>query len=292
MKYNVIHDGKDRESWLAARQNTLGASEAPGVCGVGRYSSPMKVFVDKTEGPEPFDSPITRFGRIFERQIAEDFAQATKRRVVLDGRMIASRRRPWQSCTLDARQYKDDRPDPGLVEIKTDLYGWGDGEIPIAYYTQVMHQFAVTGFKWGSVVMFNRTNCELVYRDLEPDPEFIRQMTLRESVFWHQHVLPGIPPSVEDEDATEATRLALLRLYPQHEVGETMTFTTKEMRARDKRAFAKENLARYTKMKDAAENVLKAAIGSAESGVFPDGSGFTFKVDKRGIRTLREKERI
>lgn len=290
--YTVVDDGKDRARWLEARANSIGASECAAVLGISRFSSPMKVFASKIEGEEHFDSPILRFGRIFERQIAKDFESASGRRLVLDGRMIASKSRPWQTCTLDARQYRDDRTDVGLVEIKTDLYGWGSGEIPLYYYAQVQHQFAVTGFKWGSVVMFNRASCELVYRDVAPDPEFIRRLTLRESQFWHRCVLPGIPPDVEDDDDTQATKEALLKLYPQSEEGETVALGVRAMRARDKRAFAKENIARYTSMKDAAENVLKAAIGKAERGVFPDGSGFTLKTDARGNRVLREKEKM
>ncbi len=290
--YRVLYKGRDRAVWLEKRGGTLGASEAAPVCGASRFSSPLGVYVEKVSGALPFDSPITRFGRIYEQEIAQDFREATGRKVKLDGRLIASRRRPWQSCTLDARQWSDEHEGPGLAELKTSLYGWDASGIPLEYWIQIQHQFAVTGFSWGSAVMFNRTNCETVHKDVYPDHAFIRRLTLRESQFWHRCVIPGIPPEVEDDDDTEATRKALLRMYPTGDPGKIVALGTKIMQARDRRTFAKENLASYTRIKKATENRIKAAIGSADGGVFPNGSGFTFKANKNGVRSLLEKERM
>ncbi|MCX4321231.1 MAG: YqaJ viral recombinase family protein, partial [Lachnospiraceae bacterium] len=37
-----------REKWLELRKQGIGGSDAGAVCGVNPYSSPMKVFQDKT----------------------------------------------------------------------------------------------------------------------------------------------------------------------------------------------------------------------------------------------------
>ena len=49
------------EEWLALRKTGLGGSDAGAVCGLNPYSSPMKVFRDKTtEETEEPDSEATK----------------------------------------------------------------------------------------------------------------------------------------------------------------------------------------------------------------------------------------
>lgn len=250
-------------------------------------------------GAEDFDSPVMRFGRIYEKQALTDFGHKTGRHVKQDGRLLASRKRPWQSCTLDAIQWKwmqmGRDPDRGLVEGKTSLYGWEaiDGKdsdgIPEEYWCQMQHQFAVTGFQWGSAVMFNRISCELVYEDVEPDPEYIAALIDIEEFFWYGNVMAGVPPAA---DAHESTKDALRRLYPCHEDGKVIAFEIEMFEKRDRRAWINEELAKLIDEKQGIENDIKAAIGDAEGASFPDGSGFTWKADKRGRKSLRAKERF
>jgi putative phage-type endonuclease len=293
--YRILDSGKDRVSWLAARQDTLGASEAAAVCGFSRFASPFSVYTDKVVGSEDFDNPVMRFGRIYEKQALQDFGRKTGRHVKQDGRLLASRKRPWQSCTLDAIQRSVEIIGRGLIEAKTSLYGWEaiDGKdsdgIPEEYWCQMQHQFAVTGFKWGSAVMFNRTSCEMVYEDVEPDPAYISALIDIEERFWHDNVLAGVPPAT---DAHEATKDALRRLYPCHTDGKVIAFEIEMFEKRDRRAWINEELAKLIDEKTGIESEIKAAIGDAEGASFPDGSGFTWKADKRGRKSLRAKERF
>ncbi|MGB5812039.1 MAG: YqaJ viral recombinase family protein [Polyangiales bacterium] len=291
--YKILDDGRDRERWLEARRNTLGASEAATVLGISKFSSPMKLYADKVLGSEHFDNPVMRFGRIFEEQIAHDFAVMLKRDVKLDGRLVHSKVRPWQSCTLDGRQWRGDRVDAGLLEVKTSLFGWEaihgkDSEgVPPEYYCQLQHQFAVTGLKWGSIVMFNRTSCDLVYQDVEPDPQYIALLTDAEHKFWHQNVLGGVPPA---PDAHEETAKAIARIYPQHVEGKTIKFEIDMLAKRDRLALLKKRLKEDDTERRGIENEFKSLLEDAERGNFPDGSGFTYKTNKNGARVFLMKE--
>ena len=52
-----------REEWLALRKTGIGGSDAGAVCGLNPYSSPMKVFWDKTtDKTEEQDSEAVRIG--------------------------------------------------------------------------------------------------------------------------------------------------------------------------------------------------------------------------------------
>ena len=284
--YRIVDAGKDRQAWLEARKNSLGASEAAAVMGISRFSSPMKVYADKVIGAEPFDSDVMRFGRIYEAQIAKDYSASTGRRVKLDGRLIIRATRSWQSCTLDAIQY-DEEKGRGLAEFKTSLFGWDADGIPEDYYCQIQHQFAVTGLPWGSAVMFNRTSCEMVYQDVEPDLAYIRRLIDEEEGFWFGNVLGGQPPG---PDAHKATRDALRRLYPTSEAGVVIPFEVALLEKRDRRAFLVARLKGDGEEKEGIDNAFKCALKDAERGEFPDGSGFSWKADKRGRRSFRAKE--
>lgn len=288
--YRIVDTGKDREKWLEARQPTIGGSEAPAVVGLSRFGSPLSLYTDKILGAEPFDNDIVRFGRIYERQIARDYAAATGRIIKLDGRLLVSRRYPWMSCTLDAVQWIDRdgrKRGRGLGEFKTSLYGWDENGIPPDNWCQIQHQFAVTMFEWGTAIMFNRTNCEMVHKDVYPDEKYIATLVEAEREFWFDNVIAGVAP---DADGHAATTKALKRLYPTHEAGELLAFPIEMLDARDRRAHIVETVFALSEEKVAIDNRFKQVIGDAEGGRFPDGTGFNYKANKNGVRSLRIKE--
>ena len=53
--------GMPKEKWLELRKQGIGWSDAGAVCGVTPYSSPIKVFLDKTSGEtEEIDNEAVR----------------------------------------------------------------------------------------------------------------------------------------------------------------------------------------------------------------------------------------
>lgn len=64
MKKLVSTLGLDHEEWLRYRKNGIGGSDAGAVCGLNPYSSPMKVYYDKTSDETgDFDNESMRQGR-------------------------------------------------------------------------------------------------------------------------------------------------------------------------------------------------------------------------------------
>ena len=54
-----------REEWLRLRRTGIGGSDAGAVCGLNPYSSPVKVYHDKTcDIPEEQDSEAVRQGHV------------------------------------------------------------------------------------------------------------------------------------------------------------------------------------------------------------------------------------
>ena len=141
-----------RAEWLAARQQTIGASDVPIILGLTppSWGSAADVWESKVSPPPDDDSTdnadVSR-GTMSESHIRELFRIETGL-VVLDGTGIifTSKKYPWLSCSLDAILL-DDKGDIVPVEIKSVRYTkkWAGEDIPIYYIYQMAVHLMVTG---------------------------------------------------------------------------------------------------------------------------------------------------
>lgn len=310
--YKVIDDGRQRDNWLQLRTQGLGASEIGAVCGVAPgYSSALKVWHEKTTGePDDADSAVMRFGRRYELLLANDLAEEYGLRFEMEGRLLASKRRPWQTCTLDAKVWDDEHGDePGLLELKSSLFGedWRTEGFPAHIRLQTEQQFAVTGFTWGMVGVFNRTNCLQWAHPIEPDMDLRRLIDDEGHTFWHDNVLGGKAPP---PDGSKSAKETLAKMFPVASPGAVVGLPTDAAGWAAERAGLREIKKDTVGRLDEIDQRLRMAIGDAEFGRFPDGSGFSLKnstrtsratcpecshefvTSKSEFRTLRDKANI
>ena len=298
-RYEVICDEKDRARWLRARRDGIGGSEAAAGLGVNPWSSPMNVFAEKSGS---FGDPVAndrspseyaRWGKILEPHMIHEFSVRTGRRVKREGRLLRSRSRPWQLCTLDARQTRTGARSPGSIEIKTTKFDW-DLEVPAGVYAQVQHGFAVTGWEYGSVACWNRTSCEFDIWDVTPDAEYIGELNDTEEKFWRDCV-QGIAPN---PDGSDATARAIRALYPKPVEGQVIRLGAHFLDVTDDLELVKEEIRSSKTRQQELETELKAAIGDSEAGLLPNGVLYTLKLQTRPeyvvaateFRVLRRKE--
>jgi len=284
MSWRTLHDGKDRVGWLAQRRNGIGGSDAAGVLCKSPWASPVSVFADKALPQEaPGDEPERFYwGRTLEPVIAEHYGRETGRKVAMMGSLLQNIDRPWQLVTLDALQTADDKDGPGFLEIKNTRWAMTDG-VPEHYWIQMQHQYAVTGYSWGSFAVLV-SGCEFFWCDVERDDDFIDNILIPEEAAFWQRVENGGP--TPPTDASKATTDALKRLFPTDN-GETVILP-REFDDDDRERL--EILAQERSLKEskaAIDNRLKAAIGDASYGVLPNGRTFTYKANKNGARALR-----
>lgn len=291
--YEVAHDGRDRAGWLRRRQDGIGGSDAAAILGVSPWSSALEVYVDKVGlvGDDDGGSEYARWGRKLEPIVLEEFRARTGRPVKREGRLLRSRRRPWQLTTLDARQHRPGTSGPGLLEVKTTMFGWE--RIPEDLWAQLQHQFSVTGFGWGSFAVWNRTTCEFNHIDVEPDRDYIGEMIEAEATFWTD-LCAGKAP---EPDSSEGTARALRVLYPEQVAGKVIQLNAEIEAIADELEACKVDAKGLDATKKRCETDLKAAIGDAEVGELPSGASYTFKVQHRrevvqaaaSFRVLRRK---
>lgn len=193
--------GLSHEEWLELRRTGIGGSDAAAVCGLNPYSSPMKVYLDKTGAhTENEDTESLRQGRDLEEYVAQRFMEATGLKVRRSNFMYRSVEHPFMIADVDRLIVGEDA---GL-ECKTasafNADKWKDGNVPIHYLLQCIHYMAVTGKRtwYIAVVLLGRG---FQYRRIEWDEKMIQKLVAAEEAFWETHVVPGVLPQPDGSEA-------------------------------------------------------------------------------------------
>lgn len=194
----------DTAEWLRLRKTGIGGSDAAAVCGMNPFSSPMKVFQDKTSGEiTEQDSEAVRQGHDLEDYVAKRFMEAAGVKVRCSNYMYRSVEHPFMIADVDRLVVGEDA---GLECKTASAYSadkWKDGEIPLHYVIQCMHYMAVTQkHTWYiAAVILGR---EFIYRKLEWNDEIIERLIEAEENFWKGYVEPGIIPPPDGSVACDA----------------------------------------------------------------------------------------
>lgn len=186
--------GLSNEEWLQLRKKGIGGSDAGAICGVNPYSSPMKVFWDKTEDQiEERNNEAIRIGHDLEQYVAQRFMEETGLSVRRSNYMFRSIEHPFMIADVDRLVVGEDA---GLECKTASAYNadkWKDGDIPIHYVMQCYHYMAVTGRRtWYIACVILGQG--FVYHKLEWDDEIIDRLIEMEKMFWYDHVMTGQLP--------------------------------------------------------------------------------------------------
>ena len=170
------------DEWLRLRKTGIGGSDAGAICGLNPFSSPMKVFLDKTSlETEEQDSEAIRQGNDLEDYVAQRFMEATGLKVRRSNFLYRSVEKPFMIADVDRLAVGENA---GLECKTASAYNsdkWADGDIPLHYLMQCYHYMAVTGKRtwYLAAVILGR---EFTYRKLEWDDEIIHGLIDRKSV--------------------------------------------------------------------------------------------------------------
>ena len=208
--------------WLALRKTGIGGSDAGTVCGLNPYSSPMKLFHDKTsEETEELDNEAVRQGHDLEEYVAQRFMEATGLKVRRSNYMYRSVEHPFMIADVDRLIVGEDA---GLECKTASAYNadkWKNGDIPLHYIMQCYHYMAVTGKRtwYIAAVILGR---EFVYRKLVWNDELIARLIEVEKDFWENHVMTGVMPA---PDGSQACDKLLNRYFGSARKGSAVSLT-------------------------------------------------------------------
>ena len=201
-----------RAVWLEARRSGIGASDVAALGNVpGAYGSPWSVWVDKV-GLTPLDrqpTPSMQLGLDLEPVIAEWFRRETGLELGGEQSFVRVDGAPHHMATLDRLAFDGpERVVPlGPVELKYSSQALSS--LPEHFRWQVNWQMHVTGLGhgWLAALTFPFGRPEFHVFELELDVELVARQVELVDRFWHDHVVPGVPPL--DVDASPATAEAI-----------------------------------------------------------------------------------
>ncbi len=195
--------GMGNAEWLALRKTGIGGSDAGTVCGLNPYSSPMKLFCDKTsEDLQELDNEAVRQGHDLEEYVARRFTEATGLKVRRSNYMYRSVEYPFMIADVDRLVIGEDA---GLECKTASAYSadkWKDGDIPLHYVMQCYHYMAVTGKRtWYIAAVILGQG--FVYRKLVWNDELIARLIAVEKEFWKNHVVAKVMPAPDGSKARD-----------------------------------------------------------------------------------------
>ncbi|WP_088832685.1 YqaJ viral recombinase family nuclease [Paenibacillus tyrfis] len=267
--------------WLLWRQKGIGGSDAAAICRMSRYKSPMGVYLDKLgELPPIEDNPKMKAGRMLEPIIADWFSEETGYKVQRRNAILSHPKHSFMLANIDRWLSGQNA---GLECKNTAEYckeDWSGTQAPTEYILQCNHYMAVTGAdRWYIAVLIG--GWDFQWRVIERDDDLIRNLITVEKEFWHDHVLAKVPPAYSHQD-TEFLKTQFPTSTPNaaFQLGEdTYPIMQDLFRARADEEDAK-------RRKNSAANQIKGLMGENELAFFQGDLKFTWKTNKKGIRTF------
>lgn len=272
--------------WLAQRLGGIGASESAALFGASKWDSPYSIWARKTgKAPEKTQNSSMRLGVMLEDGIAQAYADQIGMPLIDYGRfaLLRSVSSPRLLCTLDRACAKlDGEEGPGVIEIKhTSMRSWQESP-PTQYEIQVQHQLAVTGWKWGRLVI----ECEGEIREhkIARNDQFISLLKSSVEKFWADHVVTLSPPAIDGSKPTESALKEVLGRATGRvvELGADALDLDRESLELD------EQLERIETKRRELKNKLLAMIGDASEALLPGGVRYTYKEQTRKATVTKE----
>lgn len=214
----VLPGTADRQVWLRARRQGIGASDVAAVVGVSPYQGPLHVWLSKTGQYDPPPSAAMRWGTRFEDDVLAEYIERNPGKAVTPSPgMYADPTAPWRLASLDGEALDED----GLtvVEIKTGQSRWtsdetwgepGTDEIPLHYLCQVTWQCLVRqALRWELAFLpLDDLDGYAEYRG-QFSPELAERLVTRVTAFRTACILTGVEPEADSLADTTAVLTAM-----------------------------------------------------------------------------------
>lgn len=201
----------DRESWLAGRFQSIGASEAAAVIGQSPFMSNVELWRLKTGRDAPKDlstNEHVQYGNRLEGPLRNLFEAEHPELTVVHHPfdVLYQTERPWLTATLDGELTEVATGRKGILEIKTaDVsrsvqYAKWKNAIPQNYFVQIIHQFLATGYDFAYMyaqLRFSNGDSQIkgIRFDRKDYKADIDWLLPREEKFWNVNVLEDKRPN-------------------------------------------------------------------------------------------------
>lgn len=287
-----LYNTKDmpRKEWLMRRKEGLGGSDAASLAGLNKYSSPLEVYINKTE-PELVEKEYNEkmeWGNRAEPIIFKKFRENHPEwRIQKSYFMWKHPVHEFMLANVDGLIF-DPQRGWGVLEIKNVgeflKDEWGEVEAPEHYVIQLQHYLEVLGLNWGYFAILIGGN---TYKEfyVERNNELIDALISIEKDFWFNHVLKGVPPLPDGSDSAEEI-LGMIypasSALPMEEVLELESSTIDLINEFDE---IKDQIKELEKRKKEISQLIQVQVGDYQSAVCQDR-----KITYKASRSFNEEE--
>ena len=201
MKPEIIKP-TNREEWLKAREDGIGASEVAAVVGLSPWESPFSLWLRKTGQVPPLEeNTAMHMGHLLEGVVVTLWEEKTGWKAVKSSAkdiIYQDPEHPWRKVTPDRIAYEigeDGKRRKVLLEIKTTRTDFDPDDLPNHYLCQCQYQMHVTGIHVCYL-------CWLVsgftygHARIEYDPEFAAWLVENVDNFYNECVKGGKEPDL------------------------------------------------------------------------------------------------
>lgn len=279
----------DRASWLAGRQNTIGASDVAVIMGVNRFKSAYTLYQEKSGAVDGFSGNIaTRVGLALEKLIAQFYCEETGVDPFDAGdyTVFAHPDMPYFGCTPDRLILRKGDTLTALVDCEilkaVELKSMGEyaarkhaDEPPLEYEVQTQAQMACLECESADLAVLIGNRSFGVFPQ-ERNDRFIKVMLSAISEFWDR-VQNEDPPPVDSSDSTYETIKAM---HPDDN-GRIIQLPEKAVFASIALDEIKGQIKQLEEQEQAAKVIILDAMGDATFGDLGDGTFRSWKTQTR-----------
>ena len=225
---------------LILRKTGIGGSDAAAIVGLGKYSTPLSVYLDKTTDVVKETTEVMTRGNVLEPFVQDLFERKTGWKVQNNLQTQRNPDHPFMLANLDGLLPSE----RAIAEFKTAVYTkgtkeeWGDegtDDIPKHYLIQVAHYASVMNAdtvhigvlfgdeklfnsyrilqeireETGHPIQFDRLGCDFRVYVYKRHDDLTRKLINKERSFWFDHVLKNNPPEPQDGNVDD-----FLKAYP------------------------------------------------------------------------------
>lgn len=205
---------KERQEWLAERRKYICGTDVAAILGLDEYKTALIVWQDK-KGllPDMEQNEAMRQGSDFEDYIARRFQEATGKEITNIGHNLGNPEYPFALCNPDRWIVSENAGLECKFTSSLNYRKFKDGNYPERYYTQCVHNMAVTGSDhWYLAVLIACK--EFKWFEIKRNDEEIKALMEFERKFYEKYMLTDIIP---DPDDSKLTTKALSAMFVDKE---------------------------------------------------------------------------
>jgi predicted phage-related endonuclease len=293
MTAKIIHDGKNRDAWLGARDIGVGASEVPILfgCGYGD-SAQLDLYARKIGARVPKFEPDE--GMVMGTELEPTIIRLTCERAGIEPCekstvLYGNDAFPNLVCTPDAITLNGEPVEVKNICHRIDESEWECG-IPFKYELQLQSAIANLEAKrglFGALLFGGR----LVWTWLDRDDALIGDIKSRVATFW-RHVRTRTPCAPNGTKSSRQAAVAVANELPPKEIfdGDMDQAVLDYEYAKSDEAYAKRIASAAEQKRKTCEDSIILAMGGASKAVTASGWQFIRTVSKRKASTTKASE--